>query len=149
MHRVSVAIQPFFSDVSIPSYQTSEAAGADIHAYLSEGGSITIEPLQRVAIPTGFSMAMPVGYEAQLRPRSGMAIKHGITLINSPGTIDSDYRGEVKILLVNLSDKNVVIHHGDRIAQMVIAPVIAGSFEVVTELANTQRGSGGFGSTGK
>ncbi len=149
MHRVSVAIQPLFSDVSIPSYQTTEAAGADIHAYLSEEGSITIEPLQRVAVPTGFSMAMPVGYEAQLRPRSGMAIKHGITLINSPGTIDSDYRGEVKILLVNLSDSKVVIHHGDRIAQMVIAPVVSGSFEVVTELASTQRGSGGFGSTGK
>ncbi len=149
MHRISVAIQPLFSDVSIPSYQTPEAAGADIHAYISDGGSISIEPLQRVAIPTGFSMAMPAGYEAQLRPRSGMAIKHGITLINSPGTIDSDYRGEVKILLVNLSDSKVVIHHGDRIAQMVIAPVISGSFDVVTELANTERGSGGFGSTGK
>ncbi len=149
MHRVSVAIQPLFSDVTIPSYQTEEAAGADVHAYFPERGAVTIEPLQRVAIPTGFSMAMPVGYEAQLRPRSGMAIKHGITLINSPGTIDSDYRGEVKILLVNLSDASVVIHHGDRIAQMVIAPVVTGSFEVVTELDNTERGSGGFGSTGK
>ncbi len=148
MSNISVSIQPLANEVILPLYATPQAAGADIRAFLPKG-SIILEPLERVAIPTGFAMALPEGYEAQIRPRSGLAIKSGITVVNSPGTIDSDYRGEVKILLINLSSESVTIQHGDRIAQMVIAPVVTAQFEKVAVLQETKRGAGGFGSTGK
>lgn len=129
-----------------PSYQSLEAAGADIEAELES--DIVIKPLQRVVIPTGIYLEIPIGYEAQVRPRSGLAAKHGITVLNTPGTIDSDYRGEVKIILINLSDEDYIVKNGDRIAQMVIAPVIQGDFVKEHNLNGSHRGNGGFGSTG-
>lgn len=129
-----------------PSYQTSEAAGADIKAELDE--VVIIKPLQRVIIPTGIYLEIPVGYEAQVRPRSGLAAKYGITVLNTPGTIDSDYRGEIRIILINLGENNFAVNNGDRIAQMVIAPVIQGNFVKKLDLKKSSRGSGGFGSTG-
>lgn len=129
-----------------PVYKTKEAAGADIKAELDQ--DITISPLQRVVIPTGIYLEIPSGYEAQVRPRSGLAAKNGITVLNTPGTIDSDYRGEVKVILINLSDENFIVKNGDRIAQMIIAPVIQGDFIKADELLDSDRGAGGFGSTG-
>lgn len=129
-----------------PVYQTLEAAGADIEAELDV--DIVIKPFQRVVIPTGIFLEIPIGYEAQVRPRSGLAAKYGITVLNTPGTIDSDYRGEVKIILINLSDEDFIVRNGDRIAQMVVAPVIQGDFVKETILNNSHRGDGGFGSTG-
>lgn len=131
----------------MPSYATEHSAGMDLRADLSE--PVSLEPLGRRLIPTGLFIALPEGAEAQIRPRSGLAYKEGLTVLNSPGTIDADYRGEVKVLLVNLSDRTVEITPGDRIAQMVIARYEKISFNVVEVLADTQRGEGGFGSTGK
>ncbi|NEN22108.1 dUTP diphosphatase [Cryomorpha ignava] len=131
----------------LPAYATAQSAGVDLHANLSE--SITLEPLHRKLIPTGLHIALPVGTEAQIRPRSGLAYKEGITVLNAPGTIDADYRGEIGVLLVNLSDKNVKIHDGERIAQMVIAKYESVDFKEVGTLTETVRGEGGFGSTGK
>lgn len=130
----------------LPAYQTTESAGMDIYSANSQ--PIELLPGKRLLIPTGFKMAMPRGYEAQIRPRSGLAYKHGITMLNSPGTIDSDYRGEVKVLAVNLGDQPFIINRGERIAQMVIAPVLNISTLEVDQLPETDRGSGGFGSTG-
>lgn len=131
----------------LPAYATSQSAGVDLHANISE--PISLEPLHRKLIPTGLYIALPTGTEAQIRPRSGLAYKEGITVLNAPGTIDADYRGEIGVLLVNLSDKNVVIHDGDRIAQMVIAKYESVDFKEVSTLSGTVRGEGGFGSTGK
>jgi dUTP pyrophosphatase len=131
----------------LPSYATEGSAGLDLRAFVEE--AITLAPLQRMLVPTGLYIELPDGYEAQIRPRSGLAAKQGITCLNSPGTIDSDYRGEIKILLVNLSDTKQVINQGDRIAQMVIQKVERAFFNEVAELNNTTRGGGGFGSTGK
>lgn len=131
----------------LPAYATEQSAGVDLHANLDE--SITLKPLERKLIPTGLYMALPSGTEAQIRPRSGLAYKEGITVLNSPGTIDADYRGEIRVLLVNLSDKNAVIHDGERIAQMVIAKYESVNFTEVEDLSDTVRGAGGFGSTGK
>jgi dUTP pyrophosphatase len=131
----------------LPSYATEGSAGMDLRASIIE--AITLEPLQRNLVPTGLYIELPPGYEAQVRPRSGLASKHGITCLNSPGTIDSDYRGEIKILLVNLSDSKQVIYPGDRIAQMVIQKVERAVLRGVTMLNSTSRGGGGFGSTGK
>lgn len=131
----------------LPAYATSQSAGVDLHANISE--PISLEPLHRKLIPTGLYIALPAGTEAQIRPRSGLAYKEGITVLNAPGTIDADYRGEIGVLLVNLSDKNVVIHDGDRIAQMVIAKYESVDFKEVSTLSGTVRGEGGFGSTGK
>lgn len=131
-----------------PRYQTGGAAGADLQANLPDRGEITMEAGARLAVPTGLHMQIPEGYEVQVRPRSGLALRHGLTMINAPGTIDSDYRGEVKVLLVNLGQDAVTIAHGDRIAQMVIAPVVQAQFMVVDALDDTERGAGGFGSTG-
>ncbi|GJH40313.1 deoxyuridine 5'-triphosphate nucleotidohydrolase [Capnocytophaga sp. HP1101] len=136
------------SDNALPSYQTEGAAGVDLRANLPEG-SITLQPLERALVPTGLYLEIPEGYEAQVRPRSGLAIKHGITVINSPGTIDCDYRGEVKVPIVNLSNEPFTITHTDRIAQMVFAKYEKATFEAVAELSQTERGTGGFGSTGK
>ena len=132
----------------LPEYQTQGAAGVELRANLPEE-AITLEPLERCLIPTGLYMEIEEGYEAQVRPRSGMAIKYGITVINSPGTIDSDYRGEVKVPIVNLSVEPFTISHGERIAQMVFAKYEKATFEQVEELSETERGAGGFGSTGK
>jgi len=131
----------------LPQYETAHAAGMDMRAFTES--EITIKPLQRVLIPTGLYIELPVGYEAQIRPRSGLAYKHGISIVNAPGTIDADYRGEIKVLLVNLSDTDFVVNNGDRIAQMVIAKHETISWEPVTELNDTARGAGGYGHTGK
>ena len=131
-------------DLEMPSYQTPGAAGMDVRAAQER----TLEPSETALIPTGFSMEIPAGFEAQLRPRSGLAAKHGITLLNSPGTIDHDFRGEVQIILTNLGCKPFHVHRGDRIAQMVIARVERAQVEIVAQLSPTERGSGGFGHTG-
>ncbi len=130
----------------VPAYATSGSAGVDLKANLSEPE--ILKPLQRKMIPTGLFIELPDGFEAQVRPRSGMANKQGITCLNSPGTIDSDYRGELKVILINLSDTEQIVKHGDRIAQMIIAKVEKVKWELVKELSNTQRGAGGFGHTG-
>lgn len=131
----------------LPSYQTEGAAGMDLHVNLSE--DITIQPLERVLVPTGLFLEIPVGYEGQVRPRSGMSIKHGITLINAVGTIDCDYRGELKIPLVNISNEPYTLKDGERVAQLVIAKYERVNCVEVSELSDTDRGEGGFGSTGK
>jgi len=133
-------------NLPLPAYESDEAAGMDIRAALEEPR--TLKPGERDLIPTGIQMALPVGYEAQIRPRSGLAYKHGITMLNTPGTIDSDYRGEVKVLAINHGDQPYKIEHGDRIAQMVIAPVYQPQIEETDSLPETNRGKGGFGSTG-
>ena len=130
----------------LPVYSSAEAAGADLKACIQE--DIILKPGQRYLVPTGLSIQLPAGYEAQIRPRSGLAIKHGISLVNTPGTIDSDYRGEVKIIMINLGSEDFVIKRGDRIAQMVITPVTHGMFAMSDSLDATDRGAGGFGSTG-
>lgn len=132
----------------LPSYATAGAAGADLRADL-RGGTLSLAPSTRAAVPTGLHMAIPPGWEMQVRPRSGLALRHGVTVLNAPGTIDSDYRGEVAVLLVNLSDQLHVIAHGDRIAQAVIAPAPQAVFAEVAALSETERGAGGFGSTGR
>jgi len=130
----------------LPAYETVHSAGMDLRASLD--GQVLLKPLERILIPTGLFVEIPEGYEAQIRPRSGLALKKGITLLNSPGTIDSDYRGEIKVILVNLSDEDVVISDGERIAQMVIAAHAKAEWAEVSELDETQRGAGGFGHTG-
>jgi dUTP pyrophosphatase len=131
----------------LPAYETPQSAGMDLRADLEE--SVVLKPGERKLIPTGLYMALPPGYEAQIRPRSGLAIKHGITLLNTPGTIDADYRGEIKVILINLSDTDFEINDGDRIAQMVINKFEQAEWIPVAELDETSRGAGGFGSTGK
>ena len=131
----------------LPAYATLGSSGMDIRAFIEN--NVTLQPLQRALIPTGLFIELPVGYEAQIRPRSGLAIKHGITCLNSPGTIDADYRGEIKVILINLSNESVTINNGDRIAQMVIQKVEQVELIEVQELNTTERGAGGFGHTGK
>lgn len=135
------------SSNELPEYATNGAAGMDIRAHLTE--AVTLQPLERRLIPTGLFLEIPLGYEVQIRPRSGLAYKHGITVLNSPGTIDSDYRGEVGVLLINLSSEPFVIENGERVAQMVVAAHEQASWKQVSELSDTDRGAGGFGSTGK
>lgn len=130
----------------LPAYQTAHAAGLDVRAYLTE--PVTLRPLQRALIPTGLYLEIPAGYEAQVRPRSGLAFKHGIGLVNSPGTIDADYRGELKVLLVNLSHEDFVVQDGERIAQLVVARHETVAWQPVEVLSETARGAGGYGSTG-
>ncbi len=137
-----------FDDLELPSYETALAAGADLRAALGRTPMV-LEPGQRGLVPTGFCMALPAGFEAQIRPRSGLAFKHGLTCLNTPGTIDADYRGEVKVLLINHGAEPFTIYHGERIAQMIIAPVVQANFKAVSQLSETRRGSGGFGSTGR
>lgn len=132
---------------SLPAYETTFAAGMDLKAFIAE--PIVLKPMERALIPTGLFMELPIGFEAQVRPRSGLAFKHGITVLNSPGTIDADYRGEIKVLLVNLGTEHFTIQNGERIAQMVIAKHETAQWEQVTELSSTNRGTGGYGSTGK
>ncbi len=133
-------------DLPLPHYETVGSAGMDVAAAVKE--TLVIEAGERALVPTGFGVALPEGYEMQVRPRSGLAIKYGVTILNSPGTIDADYRGEVKIALVNLSSKPYMINRGDRIAQLVLAPVVRASFIEVTALDATERNMGGFGHTG-
>ncbi|NNL72845.1 MAG: dUTP diphosphatase [Silicimonas sp.] len=138
-------------NIALPSYQSGGAAGADIRANFppSDRDGVSLAPSERRLVPTGFAVEIPPGYEMQIRPRSGLALKHGISLANAPGTIDSDYRGAVGIILVNLGSEPVRIGHGDRIAQAVIAPVVQARFDEVEALTSSPRGAGGFGSTGR
>ncbi len=133
-------------DLNLPQYETSGAAGMDVEAAVKE--KICIKPGKIVLLPTGFAVALPEGYELQVRPRSGLAVKYGVTIINSPGTIDADYRGEVKIALMNMGKSDFIVNRGDRIAQLVLAPVTRARLDVVNELNATERGVGGFGHTG-
>ena len=146
---ISVLIRRLHSvpEVTIPQYMTTAAAGMDLHAALD--GPLTLAPGQRILVPTGLAMAIPEGYEAQVRPRSGLAWRHGVTLVNAPGTIDADYRGEIGVILINHGQDTVTIQPGERIAQMVFAPVIRAQFIELTELPDTVRGDGGFGHTGR
>jgi dUTP pyrophosphatase len=148
MHPVRVALQrlPQGAGLPLPSYMSEHAAGADLCAAIRE--QLTLLPGARALVPTGFSIALPPGFEAQVRPRSGLAIRSGVTCLNAPGTIDADYRGEVQVVLANFGSEPVLIARGDRIAQIVVAPVSRAVFEVVDELPPTARGDGGFGSTG-
>ena len=146
MSAVKIKIQRHAEDVVLPEYATYGAAGMDIAAHIDT--AVTLAPFARAAIATGFSIQLPFGYEAQIRPRSGLALKHGVTVANAPGTIDSDYRGEVAVILINLSQQDFTIKSGMRIAQMVIAPVTYSHLEDVSHLDISDRGTGGFGSTG-
>lgn len=146
--EIAVKVLPHGEGLALPAYATDGAAGADLVAALDAREPLTLAPLQRAAVPTGLTLAIPDGYEAQVRPRSGLALKQGLTLLNAPGTIDWDYRGEVKVILINLSDTPAVIERGMRIAQLVIAPVTRARFTAVEDLDDTVRGAGGFGSTG-
>ncbi|MCX7644543.1 MAG: dUTP diphosphatase [Rhodobacteraceae bacterium] len=139
-------------EVALPAYETAGAAGADIRANLPRelrAGGMVLAPMERRVVPTGIRVEIPEGFEIQLRPRSGLALRHGITLPNTPGTIDSDYRGPLGVLLVNLGAEPYTIRHGDRIAQLVVAPVVRAAFRSVAALGESARGSGGFGSTGR
>jgi dUTP pyrophosphatase len=138
--------------IELPNYATAGAAGADVRANLAmaqRGTGITLAPGARLLVPTGLQLAIPDGFEVQVRPRSGLALKHGITLANSPGTVDSDYRGSLGVILVNLGAADFTVHHGDRIAQLIVAPVVQARFDAMATLDDTERGKGGFGSTGR
>jgi len=149
--KVSVELQrlPHAEGLPLPAYQTNDAAGLDLMAAVAENEPLTLAPGQYALVPTGLAMALPPGYEAQVRPRSGLAAKHGVTVLNSPGTIDADYRGEIKVILINHGAAPFVIKRGERIAQMVIAPVVQAALVPVATLSATDRGAGGFGSTGR
>ena len=139
-------------DVALPGYETAGAAGADIRANLApadRAAGLTLNPMLRGLVPTGLRVEIPGGFEMQLRPRSGLALKHGLTLLNTPGTIDSDYRGPLGVIVINLGETAYSIRHGDRIAQLIVAPVVQAGVELVETLGDTVRGSGGFGSTGQ
>ncbi|MEI6559191.1 MAG: dUTP diphosphatase [Rhodospirillaceae bacterium] len=139
---------PHGADLPLPAYATPGAAGLDLLAALPAGAPLTLAPLARVLVPTGLTLALPHGFEAQVRPRSGLALKHGITVLNSPGTIDSDYRGEIGVILINLSDQPFVLERGQRIAQLVVAAVTGIAWAETGQLPASERGAGGFGSTG-
>lgn len=139
---------PHGADLPLPAYETPGAAGMDLMAAIPAGDDIVLAPGERRLIPTGLSIAVPPGFEAQIRPRSGLALRHGITMVNAPGTIDSDYRGEVGVILINLGQEPFTVQRGERIGQMVIAAYVQADWQVATSLDETQRGSGGFGSTG-
>ena len=148
MTQVEIAVPrlPHNADLPLPAYETAQSAGMDLAAAID--APITLSPGERSMVPTGLAIALPAGYEAQVRPRSGLAAKNGVTVLNTPGTVDADYRGEVKVILINLGDTAFEIERGMRIAQMVIAPVTQAAFAEVDELPETARGTGGFGSTG-
>jgi len=151
MAHIEIALQVLShgEGMPLPEYQSADAAGMDLRAALPEYAPLTLTPMERALVPTGLALALPPGFEAQVRPRSGLAVKHGIGVLNAPGTIDADYRGEVQVLLINLGDLPVTIERGMRIAQMVIAPVTRAQVRVVAALPETTRGDGGFGSTGE
>jgi dUTP pyrophosphatase len=139
---------PHAADLPLPAYETGGAAGMDIRAALPDGEPMTLAAGARALVPTGFVFEIPEGFEVQVRPRSGLALKHGVTCLNTPGTIDSDYRGEVKVLLVNLGTEPFMVERGMRIAQLIVAPVVQAGVEERTHVSDSARGSGGFGSTG-
>ncbi len=149
MEQPLVQIQklPHGEGIDLPFYATTHAAGADLRAAVD--ADVIIEPGEHALIKTGFAMALPDNYEAQIRPRSGLALKHGITVLNTPGTIDADYRGEIGVILINHSKESFIVQRGDRIAQMIIAPFVQADFQAVETLSETERGAGGFGSSGK
>jgi dUTP pyrophosphatase len=149
--RVKVDIRqlPHGEGLALPAYQSADAAGLDLLAAVPAESPLLLSPGKYALVPTGLTIALPSGYEAQVRPRSGLAAKHGVTVLNAPGTIDADYRGEISVILINHGDTPFVIRRGERIAQMVIAPVVQAQFAVTTSLSTTDRGSGGFGSTGR
>lgn len=151
MTAITVEIQrlPHAEGLALPAYQTAHAAGLDLLAAVPEDKPLTLQPGQRALVPTGLMIAVPPGHEAQVRPRSGLALKHGVTVLNSPGTVDADYRGEVSVLLINHGDAPFTIRRGERIAQLVIATVRQADLVTVASLSSTDRGSGGFGSTGR
>jgi dUTP pyrophosphatase len=146
---VRVRRLPHSEGLPLPSYETSQAAGMDLRAAIDDGVPIMLAPGQREMVPTGLCIALPTGFEAQIRPRSGLAAKHGVTCLNTPGTVDADYRGEVKVILINHGAEPFVIKRGERIAQMVVAPVTRAAWIESDSLDDTDRGSGGFGSTGR
>jgi len=148
MQHVKVALkqEPGSEDLPLPAYESAQAAGMDLRAAVTD--TMVVAPGERAMVPTGIRIALPTGTEAQVRPRSGLAIRHGISMVNSPGTIDADYRGEVKVLLINHGQEPFTIQRGDRIAQMVIAPVLQADWAIVEDLEATVRGDGGFGHTG-
>lgn len=151
MTNITVAVRPLphFDGLDLPAYETLGAAGMDVRAAIPDGQPIMLEPGQREMVPTGLSVAIPEGYEIQMRPRSGLAAKHGLTCLNTPGTIDSDYRGELKVILINHGTEAFAIKRGERIGQMVLAPVTRIVWQEVEDLSETARGAGGFGSTGR
>ncbi|KCZ57414.1 dUTP diphosphatase [Hyphomonas chukchiensis] len=146
---VSVCPLPHFEGLNLPAYETAGSAGMDVRAALPEAEPMVLAPGARAMVPTGLSVAIPEGYEIQVRPRSGLAAKHGLTCLNTPGTIDSDYRGEIKVILINLGTEPFTIARGERIAQLVLAPVTQLGWAEVDTLDETRRGTGGFGSTGQ
>ena len=149
--KVTVELQrlPHADGLPLPAYQTAEAAGLDLMAAVPEEAPLTLAPGKYAMVPTGLAIALPPGHEAQVRPRSGLAAKHGVTVLNSPGTIDADYRGEIRVILINHGEAPFVIRRGERIAQMVIAPVVQAALVPAASLSETDRGAGGFGSTGR
>jgi dUTP pyrophosphatase len=146
---VPITRLPHAEGLPLPAYETAQAAGMDLRAAVPEDEPYVLRPGSRFAAPTGLAFALPPGFEGQVRPRSGLAFKHGITCLNSPGTVDADYRGEVKVILINLGEEDFVIRRGERIAQLVIAPVVQAAWAEVESLDETVRGAGGFGSTGR
>ena len=144
---VRILVKKFDKNIKLPTYKTSGSSGMDLMAYVKN--KITINPGKTAIIPTGIAVAIPKNYEIQIRPRSGLAAKKGISVLNTPGTVDADYRGEIKIILINLSKKLFVVKSGDRIAQMILCPIVKGNLKEVKKLPKTIRGKGGFGSTGK
>src|SRR5271154_5638063 len=144
---IPITTLPHAETLGLPAYATEHAAGMDLCAAI--GNDVVIEPGKRALVPTGIAIALPEGYEAQIRPRSGLALKHGVTVLNSPGTIDADYRGEIQVILINHGAEPFTIKRGERIAQMVIAPVVQAELVAVATLSDTDRGTGGFGSTGR
>jgi len=148
MLKIKTKILPHGEGLPLPSYQTAQSAGMDLYAAIAEDKPISLLPSGRVLVETGLAIALPENYEAQIRPRSGLAFKFGLTVLNSPGTIDADYRGEIKVLLINHGTERFTVKRGERIAQMVIAPVVQASLWCVEDLDETERGAGGYGSTG-
>ncbi len=145
-HTLSLSVLPHGKGLPLPAYETAGAAGLDLRAALDV--TLSVAPGARVLVPTGLTMAIPLGHEGQVRARSGLALRHGLAVLNAPGTIDADYRGEVKVILANLGQETVVLERGERIAQLVIAPVVQARIAIVDSLDETDRGAGGFGSTG-
>jgi dUTP pyrophosphatase len=147
--KIAVVWLPHGHGLPLPAYETDGSAGMDLRAAVPDDAPMILRPGDREMVPTGLAIALPHGFEAQVRPRSGLAAKHGVTCLNTPGTIDSDYRGEVKVILINLGSEDFTIRRGERIAQMVIAPVVQAGWDLTESLDETARGAGGFGSTGR
>jgi dUTP pyrophosphatase len=147
--KIDIRQLPHGEGLALPAYQSAHAAGLDLLAAVPDGSPLILAPGRHALVPTGLTIALPPGYEAQVRPRSGLAAKHGVTVLNAPGTVDADYRGEIGVLLINHGEAPFAVHRGERIAQMVIAAVVRAEFALVGELSATERGSGGFGSTGR